>query len=190
VIGGRWKPLHHFLADATYSDVIVSCGVGELQMGDAGDSTDGPALCYARNDLPYAVQGSISVNLVRFKDGVSAPLTKFDFVLPPGGGAIKFFCASLAKRHQHNLFGSSDSSSDDGSTLRSEIAPSECHQLTGLVAGFAGCETGGAACILNVSWTYKASRCVRVHSPLFIASFIPFSHLFFFRPPPCRAYFS
>jgi len=46
VIGGRWKPLHHFMAEAAYTDVTASCGVEKVTMGDAEcDAEGGPVLC-------------------------------------------------------------------------------------------------------------------------------------------------
>lgn len=61
VIGGRWKPLHHFMEQSSYSDVTAACGAAKITMMDASDQAVGPALCYVRNDLPSAFTGSVTV---------------------------------------------------------------------------------------------------------------------------------
>lgn len=112
----------------------VSCGIGEVVMGDASNHTSGPALCYVRNDLPFQVQGSITVEVVRFRDGGSVQLSAFNYTLSAGAGTIEFFCATA-----------------DGLGIES---PADCHDLSEMVSGFSGCEKIGADCFLNVSWSF------------------------------------
>ena len=49
VIGGRWKPLHHMMAQSAYTDVTAACGQAGVTMMDAGDTALGPALCYVHD---------------------------------------------------------------------------------------------------------------------------------------------
>ena len=54
VIGGRWKPLHYWLKDSTFVDVMVACGSG--------------GTCFFKNDLPgLEFNGTVSVVAVSFK---------------------------------------------------------------------------------------------------------------------------
>ena len=83
VLGGRWKPLHNWLAATLLGDVFVACG-------SAGQ-------CYARNDSPMAgVAGAVVVlELVSLVTGAAAaPATRLPLTLPPGPAAVSFFCAA------------------------------------------------------------------------------------------------
>jgi len=81
VIGGRWKPLHHWFESSVFSDVAASCA-----------SSD-PPKCFIKNDSPVPFSGSVNVALVRFSDGKATSLTTETVSLPAGAGVTHWFCA-------------------------------------------------------------------------------------------------
>lgn len=81
IMGGRWKPLHHWMARHLYKDLLLVCGV------------DGR--CFVKNDDALASHSSLTAqrSLLRVTDGaVLATFTTGPFALPIGGGAITWFC--------------------------------------------------------------------------------------------------
>ena len=82
VLGGRWKPLQHFLKASSFAPVAASC-----------DTAEALALCYVRNDLPTAQELAVSVSLFHFATGASSLVSARKLSLPPGAGAMDFFCA-------------------------------------------------------------------------------------------------
>ena len=79
VLGGRWKPLHHLMANHLYRDVISVCG-------SAG-------FCYVRSDdalAPFA--GSVAISLLHLRSGALAPVKSVPVSLPRGGAAFGYFC--------------------------------------------------------------------------------------------------
>jgi beta-mannosidase len=79
VIGGRWKPLHHFMAQHLYRDVVTICGV------------DGS--CFTKNDDALSTfDGSVSLGLLSVVSGKTAALKSVPISLPRGGGAFSYFC--------------------------------------------------------------------------------------------------
>jgi len=81
VLGGRWKPLHHFLSAFLYKDLIVSCS-----------STSAPD-CYVKNDNPmHGWVGNVILSLFRFSDGMVSQVRSLAVRLAPGAGSIFRFC--------------------------------------------------------------------------------------------------
>lgn len=79
VVGGRWKPLHHLMAQHLYRDVISVCG-------SAG-------FCYLRSDdaaKPFA--GSVAVSLLHLRSAQLAPLKTVPVSVPRGAAAFAYFC--------------------------------------------------------------------------------------------------
>ena len=84
VIGGRWKPLHHMMAQSAYTDVTAACGSARITMMDADDKATGPALCYVRNDLPTPFSGVVTVETIQLSSGHVTPLNSVAAKLPAG----------------------------------------------------------------------------------------------------------
>ena len=81
VTGGRWKPLHHWLTDTLYRDVLVGCGA------------DGR--CFARNDAPLSrADGTLTLHAVELASGtrLATPLGVANVTLPRGAGAMAWVC--------------------------------------------------------------------------------------------------
>ncbi len=80
VLGGRWKPLHYFLRNALYADVIATCG------------TD--ANCFVKNDGVQAFTGTVTISAVNLASGkLTTALTK-SVSLAAGAGVTQWFCLS------------------------------------------------------------------------------------------------
>eukprot|EP01051_Picozoa_sp_SAG22_P011376 SAG22_NODE_1086_length_5629_cov_2.137251_4_plen_540_part_00 len=86
VSGGRWKPLQHFLAASSFTDVTASCGASQTF------HTIG-LVCYARNDLPTAQSVRVTVELLHFATGAADVVSATDIDLAAGAGTTVFFCA-------------------------------------------------------------------------------------------------
>jgi len=79
VIGGRWKPLHHFLQSSVYADVMATCGNN--------------ANCYIRNDGITPFSGTIDISAVQFSNGKVTPIiSAMNVSLPAGAAATHWFC--------------------------------------------------------------------------------------------------
>jgi beta-mannosidase len=84
VIGGRWKPLHHWLAGPVYSDLMSTC------------SSSNPPQCMIRNDGISPFTGKVVISIVRFSDAKVTTLNTVDVSLASGAGVIKWFCTKQA----------------------------------------------------------------------------------------------
>ena len=124
VSGGRWKPLHYFMRQSAYADVVAACGNAKLQLVDAGPTATGATKCFVKNDSPRPFTGTVSVELVHFADARTTTLGTFAVDLGPGAGAAAFFCP-------------------DGTEAAS------CPTFETLLSG-AKCETSGADCAMRV----------------------------------------
>jgi len=51
VVGGRWKPLHHWLQSSLFTDILISCG-----------SPSSTIFCLIKNDNIYPVQGQLLIS--------------------------------------------------------------------------------------------------------------------------------
>ena len=78
VLGGRWKPLHYFLHNALFRDVIATCG------------TD--ARCYIKNDGVQPFYGEIQVTAIDLASGKTSTVLNEAGSLGPGAGAMSWFC--------------------------------------------------------------------------------------------------
>ena len=79
VIGGRWKPLHHLMANHLYRDVISVCG-------DAGH-------CYLRSDdAVNAFAGSVAVSVLHLRTAALSVLKTVPVSVPRGAAAFQYFC--------------------------------------------------------------------------------------------------
>jgi beta-mannosidase len=79
VIGGRWKPLHYFMAKTLYQDVAIICG-----------ST---ASCFVKNDngvSPFV--GTAVLQAVHIATGAVSQLGSVPINLPIGAGVAQWFC--------------------------------------------------------------------------------------------------
>ena len=85
-LGGRWKPLQHFLAASAFTDVTASCGTSQTF------HTIG-LVCYARNDLPTKQSVRVTVELLHFATGAVDTVSTTDMDLAAGAGTTVFFCA-------------------------------------------------------------------------------------------------
>jgi len=84
VVGGRWKPAHHWLRENLYTDVIISCGK------DSSNNVD--LLCYAKNDAYAAHVVDIIIMANSLTDGQLTPIyQQNDVELASGPGAITWF---------------------------------------------------------------------------------------------------
>lgn len=141
VIGGRWKPLHHMMAQSAYTDVTAACGQAGVTMMDAGDTASGPALCYVRNDLPAPFEGTVIVSALHYSTGVLTELGQSKVALPAGGGALGFFCANSAS----------------GLAITPSSYSADCPTFAEIYSK-AGCHGGAADCMLNVTVVAGPSR--------------------------------
>ena len=76
VTGGRWKPLHYWLASTLFLDVFAGC--------------DATGLCLARNDNPLApLTATLTVSAVSIATGepMAPPLSTIPISLPPGAAS-------------------------------------------------------------------------------------------------------
>jgi len=81
VIGGRWKPLHHWLAGPVYNSIISTCAAAD------------PPQCYVKNDGVAPFIGSVNIGITRYADGKQTMINTAQFALPAGAGAIEWLCA-------------------------------------------------------------------------------------------------
>eukprot|EP01045_Picozoa_sp_COSAG04_P023270 COSAG04_NODE_2740_length_3655_cov_1.514623_5_plen_174_part_01 len=77
VIGGRWKPLHHWYQQSLYADVMATCGQG--------------GICYVKNDGCREFTGTLNVTSIDFASGNATVLKAQAVSLPAGPGAIEWF---------------------------------------------------------------------------------------------------
>jgi hypothetical protein len=80
VLGGRWKPLHHFFEAHLYTDLFVVCGAD--------------ARCLVKNDNPLAgFTGTLVLSLLNVSNSAAVPLNRTAVMLGPGAGAAEWLCA-------------------------------------------------------------------------------------------------
>lgn len=135
VVGGRWKPLHYFMARHLYNNQMVTCGAD--------------AACFVKNDDAInAFTGSYSLTAVKISDGSSYPITSspVPVLLPRGGGAITWFCASGA----------------------SYIPGQACPTYASFLPTFGSCAANGSDCVIVANLTSAAAggAAVDVHHVL------------------------
>lgn len=105
VVGGRWKPLHHFLRAFLYKDTFIACGLNSNHLnkyddGKAGSLFDSSSLsCYLRNDAPRMLPNvRVVITSVALSDG-STTLLHDEIVASVGSGAgfIKWFALNSSQ---------------------------------------------------------------------------------------------
>jgi len=80
VLGGRWKPVMHYMAQHLYTDLFVVCGAD--------------ARCLVKNDGPLTgFSGSLVLSVLDVTSGTSHELLRRNIQLPAGGGAAVWQCA-------------------------------------------------------------------------------------------------
>ena len=63
----RYRPNYDLVVDrVTHWYMTTREWVKKITMMDASDEATGPALCYVRNDLPTAFEGSVTVDAIHF----------------------------------------------------------------------------------------------------------------------------
>ena len=80
VVGGRWKPLQHFLRRSVFAGVGAACLV------------DGR--CYVRNDGKEAFSGALRLALIRLATGLEAWSTLQPLGIGPGAHTVQWLCAA------------------------------------------------------------------------------------------------
>jgi len=80
VLGGRWKPLHHWYKASIFADVMATCGTG-----------DRGTICYVKNDSPKVFKGKVDVHSVTFNGGKSTLLKELALDMPAGAGTVQWF---------------------------------------------------------------------------------------------------
>jgi beta-mannosidase len=66
VVGGRWKPLHYWLANLLFADVLISCGT----VNGATSFADFALVCFAKNDHgALGFDGTATVEVVHHVQG-------------------------------------------------------------------------------------------------------------------------
>lgn len=90
VIGGRWKPLHHWLTNFLFQSLFASC------------SADNEPKCVIKNDDPYPASGVFYVTMLRFSDGKQTEIQSSSFSIGSGAGASMWLCALDTPNHDGN----------------------------------------------------------------------------------------
>lgn len=83
VIGGRWKPLHHWYKSHLFADVLAHCG------------REGH--CWIRNDAPKAFSGKLLLQTTAFANGTVTTACEQQVSLAAGAGTLEYLeCPQLA----------------------------------------------------------------------------------------------
>eukprot|EP01050_Picozoa_sp_SAG11_P009942 SAG11_NODE_972_length_6340_cov_3.043423_3_plen_453_part_00 len=102
VLGGRWKPLHHWYKASIYADIAATCGVAGKpdEVAAAGNSTlaatAGGTICYVKNDSPNPFKGNVKVDAVDFASGKSTSVKSLSVDMQAGAGVIQWFTLDKA----------------------------------------------------------------------------------------------
>jgi len=81
VLGGRWKPLHHWLNEFLYESLFATC------------SSDANPQCVVKNDSPMPFDGTLTVSTLRFSDGMETMISHTPLTLAAGAGTSTWVCA-------------------------------------------------------------------------------------------------
>ena len=135
VIGGRWKPLQHFLQASGFADVTASCG-------KAGSNA---AACYVRNDLPTPQAVAVRLEVLHFATGAATVVSTTLLDLPPGAGTVQFFCAADGTLVQDSM-GKADEAQ---ARAEANAGPSTCGTFDAIL-NTSGCASG-QDCLLNLT---------------------------------------
>lgn len=106
VIGGRWKPLHYFLAASTFADVLVAC--------------DGIGNCYVKNDAIKPFQGTVSISSTSLATGTETSLYSKSVQLTAGAGITQWFTvANISQLDTSSVFLTATATAEGQSTPQS-----------------------------------------------------------------------
>lgn len=139
VRGGRWKPLHYWLMNSLFADVIVSCSDG----GGSGAGDAGAWFCFVKNDrAAEAFDGTVSIQAVQLSTGKATHVVSRSVNLAQGPGVTAWFDASAIGPAlvpgDSILLASVEAAGVAGSApvvvSRNFIAVEEPYKLTGLKA--------------------------------------------------------
>ena len=87
VLGGRWKPLHHWMAEHLFADVIATCGV---------QGHFGTPHCFVKNDGITAFEGDVTITALRLSDGATVPFLQQHVTLAVGPSATVWLDANAS----------------------------------------------------------------------------------------------
>jgi hypothetical protein len=156
VVGGRWKPLQHFLRRSVFATV------------GAGLMADGR--CYVRNDGKTAFTGSLRLTLTRLSTGVAAWTSTQPLSIARGAHTVQWVCvkdaadvfepATFPPQLTSETQGVCESKSfEPGYDYKNgqqnhgnATSPADCCAKCTVYAGF----PKGAKC---TAWTYAAGTC-------------------------------
>jgi len=86
VLGGRWKPLHHWYKASIFADVMATCG-----NQNTPHEHENKVICYIKNDSPLAFKGNVDVSSLQFSSGAKHTVTTMAVDMPAGAGTIQWF---------------------------------------------------------------------------------------------------
>lgn len=79
VLGGRWKPLHHLMANHLYKDIITVCG--------------SQGFCFLRSDDAInAFSGKVAISLLHIASSKLSLIKSVNVSVPRGAAAFQYFC--------------------------------------------------------------------------------------------------
>ena len=81
VLGGRWKPLHYFLAGSLFTDVFGTCG-------------DDTRCVFKWDNALAAFSGSVTLSVLNVGSGILTTMAAFPLELPRGAGSALWMCAN------------------------------------------------------------------------------------------------
>jgi hypothetical protein len=78
VLGGRWRPLHHFMEQHLFTDVFATCGA--------------EGQCIVKNDDPLQTfKGVVKIMQIKLEDGFTSEFINHEVSLPVGPGTATYF---------------------------------------------------------------------------------------------------
>ena len=98
MLGGRWKPLHHWYKASIYADIAATCGVAgapdepdSLLALAANGTATGATICYVKNDSPRPFAGKVEVAAIDFSTGKSTSVKSLSLNMQAGAGVVQWF---------------------------------------------------------------------------------------------------
>lgn len=107
VLGGRWKPLHHWYKQSIYADVMATCGDG--------------GICYVKNDATEPFSGTVEIVAVDFQTSATKSLYKKETSLSAGAGVKQMFSVDQVNGNTTILM--STVTNSDGKVLSHHAVP-------------------------------------------------------------------
>lgn len=105
VLGGRWRPLHHFMRQSLYAPVMATCGVKSSSWAP----TPGPphGICYIKNDGIVPFEGTVEISALQLSGegaGTFSSVVSLKVSLPAGPGESKWFNATSWNNYSNGNF--------------------------------------------------------------------------------------